>query len=438
MAALAHKWTPADFCNELRHVADLVHTRPSSQIGQAALVNLKQRLQSVEHWAPSDITAVFEGIAGLNLPQQLQEDIMAGLDNLTLSNPSNMALQAKQQSLHHLPPYLTNADWNLLEKASEVDMRQVIASRLKALGIQSMKEETKKACVAVMLHCLVNVQQKALPNPWAIYYMGFDLAMTLALLVKEGKEVVSGLKNYPASPTMLDPGFLSRAYGPSEGPSLKEVSLAAFYPKIACRKTSKLLVNVDQPKAKQSEQVQDHLSARLALFLDQQEADRDVQQIQENHQRGGSQRVPLQELNGRSQALPLTDKAVVPSAVAVPPLGNAALALPAPAVPPGPSNVNDQSTLEHFENEAYKVAKQKKETKSAAMKKPAASAKAGLKRATSANSAPAKKAKPAVLGCIRCRGNTRGCSTCKNPQFNGKRFAGRHEWVEWAQKNGKK
>ena len=102
-----------------------------------------------------------------------------------------------------------------------------------------------------------------------------------------------------------------------------------------------------------------------------------------------------------------------------------------------PRTVNDQKNLEDFENEAFQKAKLKKKTKTVAMKKPA-SAKAGMKRPATANTAPAKKAKSAVYGCIRCRGNTKGCSTCQNPLFSGQRFSGRHEWVDSAQKNGKK
>lgn len=44
-----------------------------------------------------------------------------------------------------------------------------------------------------------------------------------------------------------------------------------------------------------------------------------------------------------------------------------------------------------------------------------------------------KQSKPAgnCWGCIRCRGNTSGCSTCKKQGFQGLRLNGRDAWKRW-------
>lgn len=41
-------------------------------------------------------------------------------------------------------------------------------------------------------------------------------------------------------------------------------------------------------------------------------------------------------------------------------------------------------------------------------------------------------------GCIRCRGNTSGCTTCKKPGFGGTRLNGRKAWKAYMAKKGKK
>lgn len=39
-----------------------------------------------------------------------------------------------------------------------------------------------------------------------------------------------------------------------------------------------------------------------------------------------------------------------------------------------------------------------------------------------------------IFGCIRCRGNIRGCDTCRSPTFGGLRFTSRDEYNKWYQK----
>ena len=37
----------------------------------------------------------------------------------------------------------------------------------------------------------------------------------------------------------------------------------------------------------------------------------------------------------------------------------------------------------------------------------------------------------APLGCIRCRGASKGCDACRNPRFQGQRFSGRADYNQW-------
>lgn len=48
---------------------------------------------------------------------------------------------------------------------------------------------------------------------------------------------------------------------------------------------------------------------------------------------------------------------------------------------------------------------------------------------------PKKVQKQQGWGCLRCRGNINGCSTCSKESFGGIKFYSRAEWVRYSQKN---
>jgi len=104
----------------------------------------------------------------------------------------------------------------------------------------------------------------------------------------------------------------------------------------------------------------------------------------------------------------------------------------------------DKKTLEDFEKDAFNQlqtgkkqgkkdqAKPKSKTikkrPAAAMKRPAAVP------AMRQEPKEAKTAKPIeIFGCIRCRGNPKGCSTCIGPNFTGLRLPGRQAWKDYIQ-----
>ena len=99
-------------------------------------------------------------------------------------------------------------------------------------------------------------------------------------------------------------------------------------------------------------------------------------------------------------------------------------------------------SLEEYEALAHQsISKRKAKSLDCAMKRPAAcKAKPGPKpkakaknKSSSSSSQPASFVKKGIFGCIRFRGNTNGCSSCWNPNFQGLRFSSRQEWVTWKQ-----
>lgn len=104
---------------------------------------------------------------------------------------------------------------------------------------------------------------------------------------------------------------------------------------------------------------------------------------------------------------------------------------PAAPLPAAQTQLADTASLEAFEDKAMEMIAAKKESKStskACFKRPAAGPKKKVKKTTPVE----------VFGCLRCRGNVRGCDTCKNPNFKGRRFSSRHEWNEFMESKNKR
>lgn len=98
-------------------------------------------------------------------------------------------------------------------------------------------------------------------------------------------------------------------------------------------------------------------------------------------------------------------------------------------------NHSTPQNLNEFEKLAFEKLASKAKAKNC-LKRPAAA-----KPSSSSVAAPKPQAKPkvtckkwkpasGVFGCIRCRGNVKGCEACWSPFFTGQRFSSRQEWQD--------
>ena len=135
------------------------------------------------------------------------------------------------------------------------------------------------------------------------------------------------------------------------------------------------------------------------------------------------------------------------------------LPLPAPAGPeasghgdlagnPAQKDALVKMTLEDYENEAKQRLSNKKakelDEEMTTMKRPASKkvGKAQPKGKVTRQKGVLKEKKQhvkssflkGIYGCTRCRGNVRGCNTCRSPAFGGLRFSSRDEYNKWYQK----
>ena len=113
-------------------------------------------------------------------------------------------------------------------------------------------------------------------------------------------------------------------------------------------------------------------------------------------------------------------------------------ALAAASAGPVEAQTNDkepgeEKPLEDYEAETYASLQNKK-----LMKWPAAAkAKAKAKAQTKGKAAPTPAGPSGVLklGCKTCRGTSKGCKACRNPNYSGPRM-NRQEWLALARKHG--
>ena len=100
---------------------------------------------------------------------------------------------------------------------------------------------------------------------------------------------------------------------------------------------------------------------------------------------------------------------------------------------PAASNASTAAVGKHPASTAAMGPAKKPATKCAASKA------AAKKSATPVTKLHAKKPKHGgPYGCVRCRGNKQGCSSCWQPNFAGVRLPSREEWRAYMKANGKK
>ena len=291
------------------------------------------------------------------------------------------------------------------------------------------------------------------------------------------KCAVGSLATYPWNPVDLGEEWIQKAYGPNDQPLCKDIPLAMYMDKVPLRSTSQLLKdkNIRPPAMPSSvatpqqgtapvlcnvavacldfeQQVQvafacfvscfflivhlchskDPSCGRIDAFLTA--LDKFTEKYAgdgpgSQHQAGGSSvHVPVPALmNGSvagSKSADLSEEMKDPEMQV---------------------STGGPRTLAEFEEQAFKRLSAKAKSKCKGLKRPAAAAaKAKVSSQKASPKASSKKAvkskngwKPAcgVFGCLRCRGNIAGCSTCWSPLFKGERFSSRQEWKDFMAKH---
>ena len=156
----------------------------------------------------------------------------------------------------------------------------------------------------------------------------------------------------------------------------------------------------------------------------------------------GSQPATTPSAPAAAPALPLLDAIGTTPASPSKQAGGAAPAVAAASAGPVEAQNNDKKpgegkSLEDYEAETYAFLQNKKLMKRPAAAKAKAKGKAKAKAQTKGKAAPTPAGLSGVLklGCKTCRGTSKGCKACRNPNYSGPRM-NRQEWLALARKHG--
>eukprot|EP00435_Cladocopium_sp_Y103_P053393 s2140_g17.t1 len=416
-------WAVSDFQSEIDSTCLLLQARPNVAVLQSNLGNgLVQKLNGIKNILTSEIVQLYDVIQSSRLPNDLKASLTNLLDAKAAGMESNSNQKVTQQSqkCDHVENYLTAGEQEALQRKSPWEGAAILASRLRLLGVMSMKESTKKKAVGLL--CWYDVQRGGQPPSHdSSYALAQHMLQSFQSSPTQTPVGAVTLQEYPMNPNQLSPAHLQASYGddkpcPQDCPGL--ASLIKF--NLCVRSTCGKLSMVATQKAQQTQQLQKqhHAAAHEKLSMDPDRMahafskilwDQFCRQSEEVLAQSEAKLTFLQHNLGRSKT---GEKNAEPAPLALPESKQLPLALPAPstqvvcqpqqpqATPveqhPAtlPTKDADSSpaapkikTLEDFENETYdtlktRKAKAKAKAKSAACeKKPG-----GMKRPASANS----------------------------------------------------
>ena len=239
----------AEWKEELQHCAKLLKLRPNSEVGKAAAETLLHRLHASDPLSPSQLTELYEAVEASDLPPELKNEMMDSVDAMQGATATSR-LVPKGTAFAHLSAYLNEEDWKRLEKGNTLDGQAILVHRLQSLGVRSLKETTKKTCVALLVHLHMK-KGNPMPDAWSLYGLVNDIAKCFANYKLQAK--IATQASYPYNPQDLGEEKLEKVYG-KERPTGQHIFLGPVMHKIACRNTSAMLRQLATPQQTASQQ----------------------------------------------------------------------------------------------------------------------------------------------------------------------------------------
>lgn len=221
----------------------------SPQLLQGLTQQLVHKISHMHGLTSNDAVKLFQTIEGSTLPDTMKESLQECLDSKLLpdGNQAGKVIVAQQQ-LDHLANYLTRHEWDQLHASGMYQGAHVLSQRLKLLGVQSLKESTKRIAVAILVTIQLTKDPK-LPPYVEIYELAQHLLQVHAKCTLQVPAGVPVLANYPVEPQHLGPEAMKLCYG-EESPEARYLErlplLVAHH--IPIRATSKLLYGTKYDK----------------------------------------------------------------------------------------------------------------------------------------------------------------------------------------------
>ena len=198
-------WSVGDIKNELASVGKLLKARPGVFQLESKLCHALKNKLGLLSMGPSDLVLCYEAIKESDLPEAMQSELTEVLDGLAIEASSSKVVvtSGMAQECISFQNFLTEKDLDSLRQNSMWQGADILARRMKTIGISNMKEGVKKTACAVLVW-LENQRTGKMPNGDTVYSLSHHLVNTLKDLPMEVPEGACKLADYPDNPSQLD------------------------------------------------------------------------------------------------------------------------------------------------------------------------------------------------------------------------------------------
>ena len=160
---------------------------------------LKCKVEGIQNLSPSSFVRLCDAVGKSNLPSEIKnelEDCLEAKAAASIQGPAR--LQTMPQSMTMPFSYLSQSEWQQLQLGyNKVESTNIIIKRIKACGLKSVREDTKKGITAFLV-CLRLKAGHPLPSKQEMYDLaGFVHDTFMACAVQP---LHAGLARYPPSP----------------------------------------------------------------------------------------------------------------------------------------------------------------------------------------------------------------------------------------------
>lgn len=222
---MSSTWTTDSICQEINDVAALIQARASASPAAADAIAepmIKSVVLKIQALGRSSMRAgsamsLYQTVQGSSLPANLKDMTTKAIDALLVADASApqsaLTLTVATQKLVTPWNYCSQQDANKLASAEYWESIAVVVARLKACGVCSMHEDTKRWWVSLLLHFYLAKNTGKMPPYLWVYNLGQDLYASFHSSTVQVAAGISPLKAYPTSPAELGPDWVRLVYG---------------------------------------------------------------------------------------------------------------------------------------------------------------------------------------------------------------------------------
>ena len=201
--AMSSHWSVDDLIKEidLDDIGALHETRSNSKLLDQLKLQFLQKLEVAHSLSAGNIIKLTKSLGSSSLPAEWKKQIHDAIDVTAMRQQAGpLKLGTAPQSMERVWNYMSKSESKALQNLRTTDAVSSTCMRLKAIGLRSMKEATKKNIVAFLVYLQLQ-QGKPMPPLQEIYTLSkyvHDAFIACTLIA-----LVAGFAKYPSNPIDL-------------------------------------------------------------------------------------------------------------------------------------------------------------------------------------------------------------------------------------------